>query len=156
MACQTHPKKGRFKMKTLKERLSAKLSRNGGFTLVEMLIVVAIIAILIVVSIPVISNNLEKARIAADQANLRSAYGAAAAYFLAESGDPDSTAVFDEAGTEYAYKVNNKTHQGEIVPAGTGVTAGSDGFNYGLATGHVDSYVKVMIKASGEVEADWV
>ena len=80
LACQTHPKKGRFKMKTLKERLSAKLSKNGGFTLVEMLIVVAIIAILIMVSIPMIGANLDKARMAVDDANERTAINMAGYY----------------------------------------------------------------------------
>lgn len=61
-------------MKKLKEKLSAKLSKNGGFTLVEMLIVIAIIAVLVAVSIPVVTGQLEKAREAADAANIRAAY----------------------------------------------------------------------------------
>ena len=64
-------------MKKLKERLSAKLSKNGGFTLIEMLIVVAIIAILVVVSIPLVTTSLDKAKEATDDANLRSAKAAA-------------------------------------------------------------------------------
>ena len=43
-----------------------------GFTLMEMLIVVAIIAVLVAVSIPVFSTQLHKARVATDWANLRS------------------------------------------------------------------------------------
>lgn len=50
-----------------------KLHKNGGFTLIEMLIVVAIIAILIAVSIPLINSALESARDATDQANERAA-----------------------------------------------------------------------------------
>lgn len=64
-------------MKKLKEKLSAKLSKNGGFTLVEMLIVVAIIAILVAVSIPLVTASLDKAREATDAANLRAAKAAA-------------------------------------------------------------------------------
>ena len=45
-----------------------------GFTLMEMLIVVAVIAVLVAIAIPVLSNNLHKARVAADWANLRSYY----------------------------------------------------------------------------------
>lgn len=45
-----------------------------GFTLMEMLIVVAIIAVLVAIAIPVLSNNLHKAKVAADWANLRSYY----------------------------------------------------------------------------------
>lgn len=45
-----------------------------GFTLMEMLIVVAIIAVLTAVAIPTVSGQLEKSREAADMANVRSAY----------------------------------------------------------------------------------
>ena len=45
-----------------------------GFTLMEMLIVIAIIAVLIAIAIPVFSSQLEKAREATDLTNVRSAY----------------------------------------------------------------------------------
>lgn len=57
-------------MNTLKKRKSGK----KGFTLMEMLIVVAIIGILVAIMIPTFSNALTKARISADVANLRSYY----------------------------------------------------------------------------------
>ena len=47
---------------------------NKGFTLMEMLIVVAIIAILIAIAIPVFTGQLEKAREATDAANIRAGY----------------------------------------------------------------------------------
>ena len=50
-----------------------KQNKNG-FTLMEMLIVIAIIAVLIAVAIPVFASQLEKAREATDLANVRSAY----------------------------------------------------------------------------------
>ena len=47
---------------------------NRGFTLAELLIVVAIIAVLVAIAIPVFTSQLEKAREATDLANIRAAY----------------------------------------------------------------------------------
>lgn len=72
--------------------LKKKLNKKKGFTLMEMLIVVAIIAILIAIAIPTFSSQLEKAREASDQANIRSAYAIAQASTLLEKY-PDGTAL---------------------------------------------------------------
>ncbi|MBP3509268.1 type II secretion system protein [Oscillibacter sp.] len=50
-----------------------KYKSKNGFTLSELLIVVAIIAVLVAISIPVFMSRLEAARKAVDDANLRSA-----------------------------------------------------------------------------------
>ncbi len=49
-------------------------NNEKGFTLMEMLIVVAIIAVLVAIAIPVLSNQLEKSRETADLANMRNIY----------------------------------------------------------------------------------
>lgn len=67
-------------------RFPAKLRRQAGFTLVELLIVVAIIAILAAISIPLVSGSLERARKAADQANERAARATAVIYLLTGNG----------------------------------------------------------------------
>ena len=51
-----------------------KLKDKKGFTLAELLIVVAIIAVLVGISIPVFTAQLEKAKEGKDLANLRAAY----------------------------------------------------------------------------------
>ncbi len=51
-----------------------KKNNKKGFTLAELLIVVAIIAVLVAISIPVFTSQLEKARESTDAANIRSAY----------------------------------------------------------------------------------
>ena len=67
-----------------------KIKNTKGFTLMEMLIVVAIIAILIAIAIPTFTAQLEKAREAADIANIRSAYSEAMVKYL--DGDPNPDA----------------------------------------------------------------
>lgn len=65
-----------------------KQNKNG-FTLMEMLIVIAIIAVLIAVAIPVFASQLEKTREATDLANVRSAYAQVSTEALL--GDPEAT-----------------------------------------------------------------
>lgn len=61
---------------------------NKGFTLAELLIVVAIIGVLVAISIPIFSKQLEKARDATSVANIRSAYAEAMNYALEYNGYP--------------------------------------------------------------------
>lgn len=55
---------------------------SKGFTLAELLIVVAIIGVLVAISIPVFTSQLEKARETVDIDNMRSARGVLAAAYL--------------------------------------------------------------------------
>ena len=71
-----------------KAGISMKQNKNG-FTLMEMLIVIAIIAVLIAVAIPVFASQLEKAREATDLANVRSAYAQVSTEALL--GDSETT-----------------------------------------------------------------
>lgn len=64
-------------------------NKRNGFTLAELLIVVAIIGVLVAVSIPVFSQQLEKSREATDLANVRSAY----AELMADVMDDPAVAV---------------------------------------------------------------
>ena len=57
----------------MRKLMNKKLNKKG-FTLMEMLIVVAIIAILVAIAIPTFSSALNKAHDAADAANLRAYY----------------------------------------------------------------------------------
>ena len=69
---------------------------NRGFTLAELLIVVAIIAVLVAIAIPVFTSQLEKARESADLANVRSAYGELMSEYLTKDAN---TATFPMTAT---------------------------------------------------------
>jgi len=58
---------------------------NKGFTLAELLIVVAIIAVLVAIAIPVFTSQLEKSREATDAANVRSAYAEVVTQYLTDA-----------------------------------------------------------------------
>lgn len=62
-----------------------KLNKKG-FTLAELLVVVAIIGVLVAISIPIFTTQLEKAREATDAANLRSAYAEVSVAVLGGDG----------------------------------------------------------------------
>lgn len=66
-----------------------KKNNKKGFTLAELLIVVAIIAVLVAIAIPIFTNQLEKAREATDASNIRSYYAEIATALV--SGDLDYT-----------------------------------------------------------------
>lgn len=73
-----------------KDKAGILMKQNkNGFTLMEMLIVIAIIAVLIAVAIPVFASQLEKAREATDLANVRSAYAQVSTEALL--GDSEAT-----------------------------------------------------------------
>lgn len=85
---------------------------NKGFTLAELLIVVAIIAVLVAIAIPVFTSQLEKSREATDAANIRAAY----AEVMAEAITGDAVTTKDYG----VYKINARTgNEGSYVYSAT-------------------------------------
>ena len=74
----------------MKKNLLTKIRNRKGFTLAELLIVVAIIGVLVAISIPIFTSQLEKAREATDLANLRAAYAEGSAALLDGDYETDS------------------------------------------------------------------
>ena len=70
-----------------------------GFTLAELLVVVAIVGILVAISVPVFTAQLGKARRATNNANLRAAKAAAVAEYLSDEGTRGTTPSY------YKYEV---------------------------------------------------
>ncbi len=74
--------------------------KTKGFTLAEMLVVVAIIAILIAIPIPIFTGRMEKAREVSDISNMRAAKSAAMMDYL------DGSIFLDEDGRAGPYYYN--------------------------------------------------
>ena len=101
-----------------------------GFTLAELLIVVAIIAVLVAISIPIFTSQLEKAREATDLANIRAAKAAAVAAYLDEETIGGKQLGSTQTGpVTLKYDANN----GKLVDPSTDVT------EYGKGTTTVGS-----------------
>lgn len=86
-----------------------KLNKKG-FTLAELLVVVAIIGVLVAISIPIFTSQLEKAREGADAANIRAAYA-----------EISSAALTGEKIA--ADQVNGNIKIKEVTPAASGDTS---------------------------------
>ena len=78
-----------------------KKMNKKGFTLAELLIVVAIIAVLVAISIPIFSAQLEKAKEATDMANIRSAYAEVVAAYLGDSKNHEISVTLKSDKDDY-------------------------------------------------------
>ena len=84
-----------------------------GFTLAELLVVVAIIGVLVAISIPIFTSQLKKARLAVNQANARAAYTAASAIHLDHL---DAAGFGNQGNTSYwSFVYDTSTGKAELV-----------------------------------------
>ena len=110
-----------------------KMKSHKGFTLIEMLVVIAIIAVLVAIIIPVVGNSTTKAKAATDAANLRSAQSSITIATLTTSDLSAISAVTDGNATSY------KTLTGSDAPVCK--TDPNDAFGYTIdANGNVNVY----------------
>ena len=131
-----------------------KLNNKKGFTLMEMLIVVAIIAVLVAIAIPVFNGALTKSKEAADVANIRAAYAEWQVKMLNENEavPATATAFMTSNGTEtklnyggdngkLAYTVAQDNKSATITYSATKLTnpATNDGtYTWKLGTANID------------------
>ena len=90
-----------------------KLNKKG-FTLAELLVVVAIIGVLVAISIPIFTSQLEKSRDAVTLANLRSAYAEAQASYLTETASNSDVEVKKTGGAVSSIIVSNVKAEGTV------------------------------------------
>lgn len=126
-----------------------KLTNRKGFTLAELLVVVAIVAVLVAISIPIFTSQLEKARESTDVANMRAAKAEAVSAYLS-----------DEITGTYKYDADN----GKLVASDAKVTGYGKGTTkdgntkygtYDSKTAYTDKVVQVVVTADGDVAITW-
>lgn len=76
----------------LKKAIKKAQENKKGFTLAELLIVVAIIAVLVAISIPIFTTQLEKSRDAVSVSNIRAAYAEASSNYLTGDSNGNTSA----------------------------------------------------------------
>ena len=124
-----------------------KMNKKG-FTLIEMLVVIAIIAVLVSIIVPVVGNSTTKAAAATNAANLRSVMAEVAAKHMAE---PDKYPVKEGAYTAVngviTFSGTGDDAVTMTVPAAKAVSAG----DYSIAK---DTQMSVYITAD-EITAEY-
>ena len=108
-----------------------KIREKKGFTLAELLIVVAIIGVLVAISIPIFTSQLEKSRDAVTLSNIRAAYAQAQTAELTESSDATNKVTYTKTASGSTVKVEGVVSKGtqeglnnlDQLPFGDKVTA---------------------------------
>ncbi len=127
-----------------------KIMNKKGFTLAELLVVVAIIAILVAVSIPIFTSQMEKSREATDIANLRAAKGEAVTMYL--SDDSFTGGNYDADSGKLISGTPAKTYG-----KGTALVGNSSNtqFSYSPSTAYTGKYIHVAVDSKGECKFSW-
>ncbi len=128
--------------------LREKFRNKKGFTLVEMLIVVAIIAILVAVSIPVVNNALDRAKHTTDAGNERAAKAEIMIQYL--SGEDATQKVEADGTTVYCYDAVDGT-----ISTTAPTKAGHKDYGKCAKHGHANKFIVMTLSADGVVTLGW-
>ena len=135
----------------MRARYNIYMKNKNGFTLAELLIVVAIIGVLVAISIPVFTSQLEKAKQATDLANMRSAKAAALAEWMTD-GMPDGYSRKYDAGRGTMTDSTPGGYGKSSKPANTFSTENVSGTPNDNGTA---AYLTVNIDSDGAVSFIW-
>ena len=116
---------------------------KSGFTLAELLIVVAIIAVLVAIAIPVFTSQLEKSKKAVDEANIRSAYSEAMATYLTDPSEDSGQISLAGVFYDWSYETDTgvmtvtaeKNSKLESSAYKNGISYNGTSFTSGASTG---------------------
>ena len=117
--------------------LLRKIKNKKGFTLMEMLIVVAIMVILVAVSIPVFTSQLDNAKQATDDANMRAAKSVALTAVMTGTPTVKKDMIYDAENGVFVAK-----------------TASVKGYSQKEKDKVI--YIKTLNTTTGAVELDWM
>ncbi len=134
------------------------LKSRKGFTLAELLIVAAIIAVLVAVAIPVFNAALDKAKLAVDAATERQALAAASIEYIANKEWLDELLEKDGAKPGEGLYFYYDASSGELVDAIENEDYNSSRLNpykVGKWGDHEEKYLMVLIKADGRILFRW-
>ena len=104
-----------------------KMNKKG-FTLIEMLVVIAIIAILVSIVVPTVSNSTMKATAATNAANLRSYKAELAIDYLDNNAIDGSTGTITAPTLKKCAGLNADTAASYVVDANGNITVGIQTF----------------------------
>ena len=124
-----------------------KKNNKKGFTLAELLIVVAIIAVLTAIAIPVFTSQLEKSREATDLANVRSAYAEQMAAYLTSDNVTDIANI--EVPVKQTMDKWQSQNNADYAVIAQGKTGSGNAINVPAKTSGV--YTVSVDKATGKV-----
>ena len=101
------------------KKLLNRIRNKKGFTLAELLIVVAIIAVLVAIAIPIFTTQLEKSREATDLSNARALYAEVMTFAVGGETDEEklkssnTDAKISYSGSTYTAVLNNLKQTGD-------------------------------------------
>ena len=138
-----------------------KKLNTKGFTLAELLIVVAIIAVLVAIAIPVFTKRLEASRETTDIANLRSAYATATVAVMSGKKDIKNTTMFfdpnSSTGLATSESDSTKIGRGTTMDGGADVATLANIISYGTSTGAAGKSIAITFDgtsiSAGKVES---